>query len=123
RRGQSRDEGAERQPLAAAVIAGGQRLRYRELRERVDVFARGLLALGLGPGDHVVVWMPNCIEWNVVNFALAKGGAGTVTCNSRYRPFEEEYLVRQSDAKPLLIIDAFAPPAPHSNHLLLHPTP
>src|SRR5262249_57546130 len=105
RRGQSRDEGAERQPLAAAVIAGGQRLRYRELRERVDVFARGLLALGLGPGDHVVVWMPNCIEWNVVNFALAKIGAVTVTCNSRYRPFEVEYLVSQSCSRALVRMD------------------
>ena len=116
--GQILDEAAERHPLAAAVIAGSQRLRYRELRERVDVFARGLLALGLGPGDHVVVWMPNCIEWNVVNFALAKIGAVTVTCNSRYRPFEVEYLVGQSDARALVMMDRFPPAGVNYNELV-----
>ncbi len=114
--GQILDEAAERHPLAAAVIAGSQRLRYRELRERVDVFARGLLALGLGPGDHVVVWMPNCIEWNVVNFALAKIGAVTVTCNSRYRPFEVEYLVGQSDARARRL---FSPKFPELRHVIV----
>jgi len=103
------DEAAERHPLSPAVVAGGQRLRYHELREQADRFARGLLALGLGPGDHVVVWMPNCIEWNVVMFALAKIGAVTVTCNSRYRPLEVEYVLRQSDAKALVMADRFAP--------------
>ena len=45
------------------------------LGQMPDAFARGLLALGLGPGDHVVLWMPNSIEWNVVNFGIAKIGA------------------------------------------------
>src|SRR5206468_2208061 len=121
--GQILDEAAERHPLAAAVIAGSQRLRYRELRERVDVFARGLLALGLGPGDHVVVWMPNCIEWNVVNFALAKIGAVTVTCNSRYRPFEVEYLVGQSDARALVMMDRFPPAGVNYNELVREVVP
>ncbi len=66
---------------------------YRELLGRVDRFARRFLALGLGPGDHVVVWMPNCVEWAVANLALAKVGAVTVTCNSRYKALEVEYLL------------------------------
>jgi acyl-CoA synthetase (AMP-forming)/AMP-acid ligase II len=55
------DVAAERVPDTPAVVFRGQRITYRELRERADAFARGLLALGLGPGDHVVVWMPNSI--------------------------------------------------------------
>jgi len=117
------DEAAERHPLSTAVVRGGQRLRYRELRERVDLFARGLLAIGLGPGDHVVVWMPNCVEWNVVNFALAKIGAVTVTCNSRYRAFEVEYLLRQSDAKALVMVDRFAPAGVNYNEVVREVVP
>jgi fatty-acyl-CoA synthase len=81
---------------------------YRELQRRADAFARGLLALGLGRGDHVVLWMPNCVEWNVANLGIAKIGAVTVTCNSRYRAFEVEYVLRQSDAKALIMVDRFA---------------
>ncbi len=101
------DEAADRHPLTPAVVFKGRRLPYHELKTRADRLARGLLALGLGPGDHVVVWMPNCVEWNVVNFAVAKVGAVTVTCNSRYRPVEVEYLLRQSDARALVMLDRF----------------
>lgn len=102
------DEAAERWPEKAAVVFRGARVSYRELRARVDRFARGLLALGLGPGDHVVVWMPNCVEWNVANLAVARLGAVTVTCNSRYKALEVEYLLQQSDAKALIMVDRFA---------------
>ena len=103
------DEAAERAPEQAAVVFKGRRLTYGALRERADRLARGLLALGLGPGDHVVVWMPNCPEWNVVNFAVARIGAVTVTCNSRYRAWEVEYLLAHSDAKALVMVDRFEP--------------
>jgi fatty-acyl-CoA synthase len=101
------DGAAERHPDKPAVVFRDQRLTYRELRERADALARGLLALGLGPGDHVVLWMPNSVEWNVVNLAVARIGAVTVTCNSRYKAFELEYLLQQSDARALVMLDRF----------------
>jgi fatty-acyl-CoA synthase len=101
------DAAAERFPDKPAVVFKGTRLSYRELRERADAFARGLLALGVGPGDHVALWMPNAPEWNVVNVAIAKIGAVTVTCNSRYKAFELAYLLRQSDARALIMMDRF----------------
>ncbi|PYN10082.1 MAG: AMP-binding protein [Candidatus Rokuibacteriota bacterium] len=88
-----------------AIVFKDIRISYAELAARADAFARGLLALGLGPGDHVVIWMPNSIEWNVANFAIAKIGAVTVTCNSRYKGVELEYVLRQSDAKALVMMD------------------
>jgi fatty-acyl-CoA synthase len=102
------DAAAECFPDKPAVVAKGGALTYRELRRQVDAFARGLLALGLEPGDHVALWMPNVVEWNVANLAIARIGAVTVTVNSRYRAFELEYLLRQSDAKALVMLDRFA---------------
>jgi len=101
------DAAAERWPDKPAVVFRGAALTYRDLRDRVDAFARGLLALGLGPGDHVALWMPNAPAWNVVNLAVARIGAVTVTCNSRYKAFELEYLLRQSDARALVMADGF----------------
>ena len=106
--GQMLDGAAARFPDRPAVVFKGGRTTYRELKRRVDDFARGLLGLGLGPGDHVVLWMPNCVEWNVANLAIAKIGAVTVTCNSRYKALEVEYVLRQSDARALIMVDRFA---------------
>jgi fatty-acyl-CoA synthase len=105
--GRMLDEAAARHPDKPAIVFKGARTTYAELAARAEAFARGLLALGLGPGDHVVLWMPNSIEWNIVNFAIAKIGAVTVTCNSRYRAFELQYLLQQSDAKALVMVDRF----------------
>ena len=105
--GEMLDRSAERYPEREAVVFQRQRVTYRRLKERVDALARGLLAIGLGPGDHVVIWMPNCVEWNIANLAVAKIGAVTVTCNSRYKALEVEYVLRQSDAKALIMVDRF----------------
>ncbi|HSE03664.1 MAG TPA: AMP-binding protein [Methylomirabilota bacterium] len=106
--GQMLDRAAERFPERTAVAFKSERITYADLQRRADAFARGLLALGLEPGDHVVLWMPNCVEWNVANLGVAKIGAVTVTCNSRYKAFEVEYVLRQSDARALVMMDRFA---------------
>jgi fatty-acyl-CoA synthase len=105
--GQMVDRAAARFPDREAIVFKGERVTYDQLRRRADDFARGLLALGLGPGDHVVLWMPNCVEWSVANLGIAKIGAVTVTCNSRYKAIEVGYVLRQSDAKALIMIDRF----------------
>ena len=106
--GQMVDRAAARFPEQEAIVFKSERVTYAQLKRRADDFARGLLALGLGRGDHVVLWMPNCVEWNVANLGIAKIGAVTVTCNSRYKALEVDYLLRQSDAKALIMVDRFA---------------
>lgn len=51
--------------------------------------------------------MPNRVQWNAAHLGLAKVGCVTVTCNSRYKAFEVEYVLRQSDAKALILADRF----------------
>ena len=103
------DRAAERFADREAVVFKGERVTYAQLKRRADDFARGLLGLGLGPGDHIVLWMPNSIEWNVANLGIAKIGGVTVTCNSRYKAIEVEYVLRQSDARALVMVERFEP--------------
>ena len=105
--GQMLDQAAVRDPSQEAIVFKGERVSYGVLKARADVFAQGLLALGLEPGDHVVLWMPNRVEWNVANLGIAKAGEVTVTCNSRYKAFEVEYVLRHSDARALILVDRF----------------
>lgn len=106
--GQMLDRAAERAGDREAVVFKGARVTYAALRARADDFARGLLALGVAPRDHAVLWMPNCVEWNVANLGLAKAGAVTVTCNTRYKAREVGYVLQQSDATALIMADRFA---------------
>jgi len=85
----------------------GRRLTYSQFREECDRVARGLMAIGVRPGDHVAIWATNRIEWVTAMFATAKIGAVMVTVNTNYKRFELEYLLRQSDAMTLILIQGF----------------
>src|SRR5581483_7429692 len=85
------------------------RLTYRALHADSVRLAQGLLALGLGPGDHVAVWLPNRPEWLVVQHACARIGAVVVALNTRYRTHELDYILRQSDAAALVLADHSGP--------------
>jgi len=42
-----------------AIVFDGQRLTFSALLARIDTFAAGLAALGLGKGDALGIWLPN----------------------------------------------------------------
>jgi len=115
--GQLLDRAADRVPDREAIVFQGDRVGYGALRERADAFARGLVALGVAPRDHVVLWMPNRVEWSVANLGLAKAGAVTVTCNTRYKAREVGYVLQQSDATALVMADRF--PAARIDYLAI----
>ena len=85
----------------------GLRFSYREFGERVDQLARGLIAIGVGRGDHVGLWARNVPDWLTVLFATAKIGAVLVTVNTSYKAHELAYVVEQSDMKVLVLVDGF----------------
>ena len=91
-------------PDRDALVAPFQhvRLSYRELAEQVDRVARGLLALGVQPGDRVGMWSPNNVEWVYVQFAAASVGAVLVNLNPAYRTDELVYAVTQSECRVLI---------------------
>ena len=78
---------------------------YTEFRDDVDAFARSLIALGVGPGDHVAIWATNIPQWFVTFWAAVKIGAVLVTVNTAYKIHEAEYLLRQSDTHTLVMIE------------------
>jgi fatty-acyl-CoA synthase len=92
-----------------ALIACHQGLRYtyRQLREEVDRFARGLMALGLEKGDRVGIWSPNHAEWVIAQFATPKIGSILVNINPAYRTTELEYALKQSGVSTLIISPKF----------------
>jgi fatty-acyl-CoA synthase len=91
----------------ALVYVDGPRYTFESLEREARTIARGLLALGVVPGERVVLWATNVPEWVVLQFALAKIGAILVTANTSLRARDIDYLLRQSEAATLVTIRGF----------------
>jgi fatty-acyl-CoA synthase len=103
------DRTAERWPDRPALIVSEQGVRwsYAELKEQIDAFAAGLLALGLRPGDRVGIWSPNNAEWVITQFATAKAGLIMVNINPAYRVVELEYALKKVGCRALILATRF----------------
>ncbi|MCM3489451.1 AMP-binding protein [Alkalihalophilus marmarensis] len=100
---------AKRQPDHEAVVYSDRGLRYtyQQFDEECRKAAKGLMALGIERGEHVAIWSTNKPEWLTSQFATGKMGAVLVTVNTNYRTSELEYLLKQSDATTLILMDQF----------------
>ena len=83
----------------------GRRWTYAELARDVAALAASLLRTGVGKGDRVGIWAPNCAEWVMVQYATAQIGAILVTINPAYRTSELEYVLNQSGTRLLVAAD------------------
>ncbi|QIA06249.1 AMP-binding protein [Draconibacterium halophilum] len=83
------------------------RFSYKQFNERVDRLAKGLLFIGIKPGDKVGVWAKNVPDWTTLMFATAKIGAILVTVNTNYKLAELEYLLQNADINSLFIVDGY----------------
>jgi fatty-acyl-CoA synthase len=92
---------------ALVDVAADRRWTYRELNDEINVVARGLMALGIEPGERVGIWAPNCGEWTIVQYAAAKIGAILVNINPAYRTHELSYVLNQSGVRTLISATAF----------------
>ena len=87
--------------------ASGRSWSYREFGADVDAVAAGLLRRGVGKGDRVGIWAPNCPEWTIVQYATAKIGAILVNINPAYRSHELQYVLDQAGITTLIAAPAF----------------
>jgi fatty-acyl-CoA synthase len=85
----------------------GRRWTYSQLRAEIDAIAHGLLAAGIGKGDRVGIWAPNCPEWLLIQYATAKIGAILVTVNPAYRTSELEYVLTAAGIRLLVAAESF----------------
>ncbi|MGG7103560.1 AMP-binding protein [Rhodococcus sp. 24CO] len=87
--------------------ASGRRWTYGEFAEQVNGLAAGLLSRGVGKGDRVGIWAPNCPEWTFTQYATAKIGAILVNINPAYRSHELQYVLEQAGISTLVSAASF----------------
>jgi fatty-acyl-CoA synthase len=79
------------------------RLTWRQLADEVERTARGLIGLGLEPGDRVGVWSTNCAEWIYLQLGCARAGLVQVNVNPAYRAHELAYVLKKSGMKAIAL--------------------
>lgn len=84
------------QPGKLALYDGKQQLTYGELDDRVGRLAASLAASGIGKGDVVSAFLPNCIEYVCVVLAVARAGAIFSPINPRFKSYEIGKLLKQA---------------------------
>src|SRR5262245_41734431 len=97
------DERARRHGGREALVFQGRRWTFAELAADVDRVARGLIGLGVEPGDKVALWMMNRPEWIHAALAAIRIGAVLVPINTRFRTEDAAYVLGQSDSTTLII--------------------
>ncbi|MGA2015080.1 MAG: long-chain-fatty-acid--CoA ligase [Solirubrobacteraceae bacterium] len=85
-------------PDAPFVTYAGRSYTYGAFDARTDELAGGLAELGVGSGDVVSVFLPNCLEFLEAWWAILKAGAVFGPINPAYTPTEAGYVLGHSRA-------------------------
>src|ERR1700730_11048858 len=91
-------------PREALAFQGG-RWTFAQMHARVDAAAKGLLSLGIAPGDTAARWMVKRPEWIDAMLPSIKIRAVLVQRNTRFRTEDMAYILAQSDAAAVLLTD------------------
>ena len=75
----------------------------RRFAEEVLTLARGLVALGIEPGQRVCFYSSTRLEWTVLDYAIWAAGAVTVPIYETSSAEQVEWIVADSDAVTIVI--------------------
>lgn len=93
------------EPGNTALYYLGERYSYGKLSMLIDRFAAGLVKIGVRPQDRVMLYIPNCPQWIIANFAINKIGAATVPVSPIYTAYEIAYMIEDANIKTVICLD------------------
>ncbi|BAF71833.1 class I adenylate-forming enzyme family protein [Sulfurovum sp. NBC37-1] len=96
------DQAVKQTPDKKAVICGEKSYTYAQLSEKMDLWAKTLISLGITRGDRVALFMKNSVELVGLYFACFRIGAIAVPLNTRYQTPEAVYGIEQSGSRILI---------------------
>ncbi|WP_006241328.1 FadD3 family acyl-CoA ligase [Mycolicibacterium tusciae] len=98
---------ADRFGDAEAVVDGPLRLSFIEVVDRIRCAAGAFADFGIGKGDRVAIWAPNCAEWIIAAFGLLTAGGVLVPVNTRFKDEEAADIITRSGAKAVMAQTGF----------------
>ncbi len=99
------EKAAEKYPDNVALVYLGEEITFKKLKEYIDRFATALHDLGVGKQDKVMLYIPNCPQWVIANFAVQRIGAVVVPVSPIYTAYEVGYMVKDADVETVICLD------------------
>jgi acyl-CoA synthetase (AMP-forming)/AMP-acid ligase II len=98
-------------PYREALIQEDLTLSYRQLDERINRVARGLMDRGIKPGDRVALMWPNDIRYVEAMLGTMRAGAVAVPINVKLGDEAQAYVLEDSDAVAIVASPVLEPRA------------
>jgi long-chain acyl-CoA synthetase len=95
---------AKQWPEKTAIDFYDRKISYRELLDLASRAAKGLQALGVGPGVHVGLHLPNTPHYVVCFFAVLMAGGRVVNFSPLAAPRELKYQIADSEAQLMVTL-------------------
>ena len=95
-------------PDKECLIDGAARITYRQLEERANRVANGLVALGIGTGDHVAVLVKNDYRFVEAMAGALRAGATVTPATTRAHYDTLVHIITDSAANVLVASSEFA---------------
>jgi acyl-CoA synthetase (AMP-forming)/AMP-acid ligase II len=90
-----------------AVVDGSVTLSFSALERASMQAGAAFLRAGVGRGDRVAIWAPNCWQWIVACLGAQIAGAAVVPLNTRLKADEAAYILARSKACCLITAGTF----------------
>ncbi len=101
------NEGDRPAIIAQSELRPMTQLSWRDMRRQITAVANTLRALGVGPGDRVVAYLPNIPETAIAFYACASIGAIWSSCSPDMGSASVLDRFRQIDPKVLIAVDGY----------------
>ena len=99
------DAQADKRPAHPAIIYLGTRYSYLKVKTLAAAFAAALQDNGLKPGQRVIIYVPNSIQWVVAWLGILKAGGVCVPITPIYTPGDITYIANDSEAEAIVCAD------------------
>lgn len=99
------DAVARRRGKETAVIYLGTKYSYDKVKELAERFAAGLIDMGVKPGDRVMLYIPNSIQWVAAWLGILRAGGVCLPITPIYTPHDLGYIANDSEAETIVCAD------------------
>ncbi len=102
------DEAVAQWPDRPAYDFLGKKATYAQLADYIDRATKGFQDLGVGPGVHVGLYLPNCPHYLIAFFAILKAGGTVVNYSPLDAERELEHKIADSRTDMIVTLDLMA---------------
>jgi len=92
-------------PGKPALFFLGTSYPYTRILFWAEAIGSYLRERGIGPGDRVMIYLPNSPQWVIVWLGTLMAGAVAVPVTPIYTPRDLEYIARDSGSKAIFCMD------------------